>query len=324
MRYAMAAKTPGGSEVLTQIELGDITAGAGEVVIEHEAIGVNFLDIYIRGGAYPWPVENNLVLGSEGAGTVIEIGAGVTNFAVGDRVAYTQPNGAYATHRAISSDLVVKLPDDIGTDIAAAIMLKGLTNAYLFKNSYEVKAGDTILFHAAAGGVGLIAGQWLKSLGARVIGTAGGPEKCALALTHGYDYVIDYKSQDFEAEVMRITNDIGVDAAYDSVGKDTMAATIRCVRRHGTIVNFGQSSGKYDDFKIGDLTIGSLKLTRPTLFHFVNDPDWLPVASAQLFDLVSKGVLKININQRFALGDLVAAHEALTGRKTTGSTILIP
>ena len=204
MRYAIAAATPGGADVLTKIDLGDVTPAAGEIVIRHDAIGVNFIDVYIRSGAYPWPVDNNLILGSEGAGIVEAVGDGVTHLAVGDRVGYALPNGAYATHRAINANVVVKLPDAIDATTAAAIMLKGLTTAYLVKDSYEVKAGDTILFHAAAGGVGLIAGQWLKSLGATVIGTAGGAEKYALAAANGYDHVIDYTSQDFEAEVMRI------------------------------------------------------------------------------------------------------------------------
>ena len=322
MRYAIAAATPGGADVLTKIDLGDVTPAVGEVVIRHDAIGVNFIDVYIRSGAYPWPVDNNLILGSEGAGVVEAVGDGVTHLAVGDCVGYALPNGAYATHRAINANVVVKLPDAIDATTAAAIMLKGLTTAYLVKDSYEVKAGDTILFHAAAGGVGLIAGQWLKSLGATVIGTAGGAEKCALAAANGYDHVIDYTSQDFEAEVMRITDGAGVDAAYDSVGNDTMAKTLKCVKRHGTVVNFGQASGPYNDFKISDLAVGSLKLTRPTLFHFTADRAWLEAASARLFDVVANGTVKIAVNQTFPLADAASAHEALTSRATTGCTVL--
>lgn len=322
MGYAMAAKTKGGSDVIHRIEIGEITPAAGEVVIEHQAIGINFLDIYIRTGAYPWPVDQDLVLGSEGAGIVTAVGEGVSHVAVGDRVGYTLPNGAYATHRAINANMVVKLPDAISSEVAAAIMLKGLTVAYLLHDSYAVKAGDHVLFHAAAGGVGLLAGQWLKSLGATTIGTAGGPEKCALARDHGFDHVIDYKSEDVVARVKEITGDAGVDVAYDSVGKDTFAGTLASVKRHGTVVAFGQSSGPYADFKISDLGAGSLYLTRPTLFHFATNRPWLEPASEKLFALVADGTVKVNINQRFPLEQAAAAHDALAARKTTGCTIL--
>ena len=322
MGYAMAAATPGGTEVIRRIEIGEITPAAGEVVIAHEAIGVNFIDIYIRTGAYPWPVDKDLILGSEGAGTVTAVGAGVTHLAVGDRVGYTLPNGAYATQRAINANMVVKLPDAIAADIAAAIMLKGLTVAYLLTRSYQVKAGDTVLFHAAAGGVGLLAGQWMKALGATTIGTAGGAEKCALARANGYDHVIDYRSDDFEAEVMKITDGAGVNAVYDSVGRDTMAKSLACTRRHGTVVHFGQSSGPYDDFQIKELAAGSLYLTRPTLFHFATERDWLEAASADMFAKVADGTLKVSINKRAPLEDVAAVHEALASRQTTGCTVL--
>ena len=322
MGYAMAARAKGGPEVIRRIEIGEITPAAGEVVIEHQAIGINFLDIYIRTGAYPWPVESDLILGSEGAGTITAVGEGVSHVAVGDRVGYTLPNGAYATHRAINADMVVKLPDAIPSDVAASIMLKGLTVAYLVKDSYAVKAGDTVLFHAAAGGVGLLAGQWLKSLGATTIGTAGGAEKCALAAAHGYDHVIDYKSEDVAARVMEITGGAGADVAYDSVGKDTFAGTLASLKRHGTAVAFGQSSGPYSDFRISDLGKGSFYLTRPTLFHFATVRSWLEPASAALFARVMDGSLKVNINQRFPLDQAAAAHESLAARQTTGCTIL--
>ena len=322
MTYAMAAARPGGSGMIRRIEIDVPAAGAGEVVIAHEAIGINFIDIYIRTGAYPWPVEKNLILGSEGAGIITAVGEGVSHVAVGDRVGYTLPNGAYATHRAINADMVVKLPDAITSDVAAAIMLKGLTVAYLVQDSHAVQAGDTVLFHAAAGGVGLLAGQWLKSLGATAIGTAGGPDKCALAAAHGYDHVIDYKSEDVVTRVMEITGNAGVDVAYDSVGKDTFAGTLASVKRHGRIVAFGQSSGPYADFKIADLGAGSLHLTRPTLFHFATSRPWLEAASETLFGLVGDGTLKVNINQRFELAEAAAAHDALAARQTTGCTIL--
>ena len=322
MKYAMAAVRPGGSDMIRCIEIDAPAAGAGEVVIAHEAIGINFLDIYIRTGSYPWPVDKDLILGSEGAGIITAVGEGVSHVAVGDRVAYTLPNGAYATHRAINADMVVRLPDAITFDVAAAIMLKGLTVAYLVQDSHAVQAGDTVLFHAAAGGVGLLAGQWLKSLGATTIGTAGGPDKCALAAAHGYDHVIDYKCEDVVTRVMEITGDAGVDVAYDSVGKDTFAGTLASVKRHGCIVAFGQSSGPYVDFKIADLGVGSLHLTRPTLFHFATSRPWLEAATETLFGLVGDGALKVKINQRFALEEVAAAHDALAARQTTGCTIL--
>lgn len=324
MRYAMAATKPGGSEVIHKVTLGELSPGVGDVLVRHEAVGINFLDIYIRNGAYPWPVESDLILGSEGAGIIEAVGTHVQGLAVGDRVGYTLANGAYATHRVIDAGYVVKLPDTVASDIAASIMLKGLTVAYLIHDSYSVKAGDKVLFHAAAGGVGLIAGQWLKAIGAIIIGTAGGAEKCALAKANGYDHVIDYTSTDFETEVMRLTDGAGVDVAYDSVGNDTMGRTITSTKRHGTIIAFGQSSGPYADFKITDLAKGSYYLSRPTLFHFAADRAWLEMASAKLFEMVSNGKIKISINQRFPLEEVAKAHEALTGRLTTGCTILTP
>ena len=257
MRYAMAASKPGGSEVIKKIKIGEVAPGSGEVLIRHEAIGLNFLDIYIRNGLYPWPVERDHVLGSEGAGIVEEIGDNVADLAVGDRVGYTLANGAYATHRVIDAGFVVKLPTNVSSELAASIMLKGLTVAYLIHDSFKVEAGHTVLFHAAAGGVGSIAGQWLSAIGATVIGTAGGEKKCAVAKASGYDHVIDYKVSDFEAEVMRLTDGKGVDVTYDAVGNDTMARSLNSTRRHGTIIAFGQSSGPYLDFKITDLAKGS-------------------------------------------------------------------
>ena len=322
MRYAMAAAKPGGSDVIRKIELDAFSPSAEEVLIRHEAIGLNFLDIYIRNGAYPWPVEADLVLGSEGAGVIEAVGSDVDELAVGDRVGYTLANGAYATHRLINATHVVKLPDYVSSELAASIMLKGLTVAYLINDSFKVEAGHTVLFHAAAGGVGLIAGQWLNALGATVIGTAGGADKCALAKANGYQHVIDYKIADFEAEVMKLTDGNGVDVTYDSVGNDTMARSLTSTRRHGTIIAFGQSSGPYLDFKITDLAKGSYNLSRPTLFHFAGERNWLEANSAKLFTAVTDGTVNVSINQKFALEDVAKAHDALTGRATTGSTIL--
>ncbi len=322
MPFAMVARTKGGADVLVKTEIDMPPVGAGEVLVRHEAIGVNFIDIYIREGAYPWPVEENLVLGSEGCGIVEAVGDGVDWIEVGNRVAYALPNGAYATHRTIAATMVVKVPDAITSDVAAATMLKGLTVAYLVNRSFKVRAGDNVLFHAAAGGVGLLAGQWLKSLGATVIGTAGGAEKCALAAANGYDHVINYKTQDFASEVDRITNGIGVDVVYDSVGNDTMAKSLSAARRHGTVVNFGQSSGPYDDFQIKDLAVGSLYLTRPTLFHFTAERAWLEAASADMFARIANGSLSVVINQYVPLFEVAHAHRALAGRQTTGCTVL--
>ena len=230
--------------------------------------------------------------------------------------------GTYAEASNANAMRVSKLPDNISDEVAAAMMLKGMTAQFLLRSCYKVKEGETILFHAAAGGVGLIAGQWLNALGATVIGTAGGADKCALAKVNGYHHVIDYKSADFEAEVMKLTDGKGVDVTYDSVGNDTMARSLTSTRRHGTIIAFGQSSGPYLDFKITDLAKGSYKLSRPTLFHFAGERDWLEANAAKLFAAVTDGTVNISINQKFALEDVAKAHDALTGRATTGSTIL--
>ena len=320
MRYAMAALSPVVRKLSERLILATLP-GVGEVLIRHEAIGINFLDIYIRNGLYPWPVDTNHVLGSEGAGIIEAIGAGVSGLAVGDRVGYTLANGAYATHRVIDAGYVVKLPDNISSDLAASIMLKGLTVAYLIHDSFKIEAGHTVLFHAVVGGVGLIVGQWLNALGATVIGTAGGPTNVR-RWANGYHHVIDYQSSDFEAEVMKLTNGKGVDVTYDSVGNDTMARSLTSTRRHGTIIAFGQSSGPYLDFKITDLAKGSYKLSRPTLFHFAGERDWLEANAAKLFAVVTNGTVNISINQKFALDEVAKAHDALTGRATTGCTIL--
>ena len=324
MPIAIVAGKAGSPDVLRQIDLPAPAPATGEVLVKHTAIGVNFIDTYFRSGLYPWPVEKDLVLGSEAAGVVMELGQGVKGFNIGDRVAYTIPNGAYVTERAIEAKHLVKLPDCVADDVAAASMLKGLTAHYLLHRSYVPQKGETVLFHAAAGGVGLIAGQWLAAKGVTVIGTAGGPEKCALAAKHGYSHMIDYTSEDFEARVKKITNGAGVDAVYDSIGKDTIAGSMNCLKTFGTLVNFGQSSGPYLDFKLSDLAAGSFTVTRPILFHFTADRTYLESASAELFEMIGNGTLKVNINQRYDLTNAADAHRALEGRKTTGSTVLIP
>ena len=321
---ATAAAKPGGPEVLHSINRPMPQPATGEVLIQHTAIGVNFLDIYFRTGLYPWPVENDLVLGSEGAGIVVETGADVTGFNAGDRVAYTVMNGAYASHRIIDANQLVKLPDEIADDVAAAAMLKGLTAHYLLHRSFPVQKGQTVLFHAAAGGVGLIAGQWLAAKGVRAIGTAGGPEKCKLAAANGFAEVIDYKSEDFVEGVKELTGGKGVEAVYDSVGKDTISGSLQCLKTFGTLVNFGQSSGPATEFQLSDLATGSFFATRPILFHFTAEPGYLPAASKELFTMIKNGALKINVNQRYDLANAADAHRALEARKTTGSTVLIP
>ncbi len=324
MPIAIAARTAGGPEVLHQIDLPTPTPSAGEVLVRHSAIGVNFIDTYFRSGLYPWPVDTDLVLGSEAAGVVAALGEDVTGFALGDRVAYTIPNGAYVSERVIDAKHLVKLPDGVSDEVAAASMLKGLTAHYLLHRSFKVQKGQTVLFHAAAGGVGLIAGQWLAAKGVTVIGTAGGPEKCALAAKHGYAQMIDYKSEDFVERVAEITSGTGVDAVYDSIGKDTIAGSLSCLKTFGTLVNFGQSSGPALDFKLSDLAAGSFTVTRPVLFHFTADRSYLETASAALFEMVENGTLKINVNQRYDLANAADAHRALEARQTTGSTVLIP
>ncbi|OOY30694.1 quinone oxidoreductase [Thioclava sp. F36-6] len=323
MTYAMAISRPGGRDQFHKIEIEVPKPGPGEVTLRHTAIGLNFIDVYFRTGLYPWPVESDLITGGEAAGVIEAVGDGV-DLQVGQRVAYTQPNGAYASHRVMAAKNVVPIPDDISDEVAAAVMLKGLTVHYLIHHSYPVKSGDTVLFHAAAGGVGSIAGQWLKAKGVRAIGTAGGPEKCARALEHGYDAVIDYRSEDFGAEVKRLTDGAGVAAVYDSVGADTVMTSLDVLKRFGTLVCFGQSSGPADQFKIGDLARNSLFLTRPTLFQHTDQPGWLRNSAAELFEMIGKGEIKIDVPQTFSLEDVAAAHEALEGRKTVGSTVLTP
>ena len=321
--YSIVADAPGDPFVLHKVALKPPAPAEGDVLIRHTAIGVNYIDTYFRSGLYPWPQPSGFVLGSEAAGVIEQIGPGVTGFREGERVAYTLPNGAYATHRVIAARHVVSLPDAIPDDVAAAVMLKGLTVRYLLKDSFKIGPGHTVLFHAAAGGVGLIAGQWLRALGIGAIGTAGGADKCALALVNGFAEVIDYRNEDFVAAVKAKHPD-GVDVVYDSVGRDTIQKSLKCLKLHGTLVNFGQSSGPALDFKLSDLAAGSFYATRPVLFHFTSQRSWLETAARELFDAIADGTLNIAIHQRFSLKDAADAHRALESRGTTGSTVLIP
>ena len=320
--YSIVATQPGDISVLQKKEFEISEILPNQVLIKNHSIGVNFIDIYFRKGLYPWPQENNLVLGSEGAGIIEAVGSDVVNLRVGDRVAYAQANNAYATHRILDAKLVVRIPDAISFDQAAAAMLKGLTVRYLLKDSFEVKSHHTVLFHAAAGGVGLIAGQWMQVLGAKTIGTAGSDEKCKLARDHGYGETINYSNEDFLKRTQEISNQSGVDVVYDSVGKDTMFNSFKALKRHGTVVSFGQSSGAYTNLQMTDLAFGSYHLTRPTLFHFYANRNWLENASAELFVLIINEKVKLDQVTKYPLENVAQAHTDIENRKTTGSVIL--
>ncbi len=322
--YAIVACEPGGPDVLERRIVTPASPDAGEVLVRHLAIGLNFIDVYHRSGLYPWAEPRDLIPGSEAAGVVEARGPGVEGLAEGDRVAYAHPLGAYASARVIAADRLLPLPDGISTEAAAGVLLKGLTAHYLVHDSYAVRADDTVLVHAAAGGVGLLLGQWLKAKGARAIGTAGGAEKVSLALENGYDAVVDYRAGDFVPRVMELTDGAGVHAVYDSVGADTWRGSLSCLQPHGSFVNFGQSSGPITGFTLGDLAKGSLHATRPALFHFIAGPAELQRRSAALFAALSDGTLTSEVHNRFPLAEAAAAHDALEGRRTTGNTILVP
>jgi NADPH:quinone reductase len=322
MAHAIRIHKTGGPEVLTweEVEIGK--PGPGEARIRQTAVGLNFIDTYNRGGIYPVPMPT--VLGNEAAGIIEELGPGVTDLKVGDRVAYgNAPIGSYTEARLIPAGRLVKLPDGVSDRQAAAIMLKGLTAWYLLRQTYRVKPGETILFHAAAGGVGSLATQWATHLGATVIATAS-TSKVALAKSHGAAHVIDYTKEDFLKRVLEITGGKKLPVVYDSVGKDTFNQSLDCLAPLGLLVSFGQSSGLIPPFSINILTgKGSLYVTRPTLAHYVPTTEKLRGAAKEMFDLVAAGVLKIDIGQTFPLKDAAEAHRALEGRKTTGSTVLV-
>lgn len=325
MAKAMRIHECGGTDkmVFEDVEIG--RPAAGEARIRHTAIGLNFIDVYFRTGLYPSPTGMPLTLGNEAAGVVEELGEGVDWLKIGDRVAYNGPIGSYATERLIPADRLVRIPDGVSDEQAAAMMLKGMTAEYLVRRTYPVKKGDIVLNHAAAGGVGLILGQWASHLGATVIGTAGSPEKVELARAHGYDQVIDYSKADFVAEVERITGGRKCDVVYDAVGKDTFPASLDCLRPRGMFVSFGNASGPVPPFPMTLLSQkGSLYATRPTLFSYVATRAELEESANALFDVVARGIVKIRINQRYPLADAARAHDDLEGRKTTGATVLIP
>ena len=324
MNHAIQFTHVGNRDVLQWQPLSLPETAPYEVRLRHTAIGVNYIDTYHRSGLYPLPLPSGL--GVEAAGVVEAVGEGVTDLQVGDRVAYAGGTpGAYAEYRTMPAARLVKLPDDIRDETAAAMMLKGLTAEYLLRRTYTVQPGDTILIHAAAGGVGLIACQWVKALGATVIGTVSTAAKAELAAQHGCDYPLIVPAEDFVARVKAITQGRGVPVVYDGVGQSTFAGSLDCLTPRGLLVAFGNASGPIPP--IDPLLLsnkGSLFFTRPTLGHYIASREELLAASQALFDVVRSGAVRIEINQRFALADAAAAHQALEARQTTGSTILLP
>lgn len=325
MPKAIRVHTPGGPEAM-QYESIEVSApGPGQARIRHTAIGVNFVDTYFRSALYPWPGDGPLIPGAEGAGEVLAVGPDVDFLQPGDRVAYTTPTGAYAEERLIDATRLVRIPDGVTDEVAAAVMLKGLTVYYLLHRTFSVKKGQTVLFHAAAGGVGTLAGQWGAHLGATMIGTAGSPEKVQIALENGYDHVINYREENFVERVREITGGQGVEVVYDSVGRDTYPTSLDCLKRLGMWVCFGQSSGVIQNFELSHLAQkGSLFATRPSLFNYIATRKELEADSAALFAALKQDVLNVKINQRYPLKEAAEVHRLLENRKTTGSTVLIP
>ncbi|TBW37971.1 quinone oxidoreductase [Siculibacillus lacustris] len=325
MIHAVRVHETGGPERLIYEEVAIGAPGPGEARVRHRAIGVNFIDVYFRTGLYPSPTGLPFVPGNEGAGEVVAVGDGVTSVAPGDRVAYVGPIGSYADERLVPADRLVKIPDGISDEIAAAAMLKGMTVQYLLNRTYKVGPGTTVLFHAAAGGVGQIAGQWAKHLGATVIGTAGGPEKVALALTRGYDHVIDYRAVDFVPAVKELTGGRGVDVVYDSIGRDTFPKSLDCLRPLGTWVSFGNASGPVPAFELTELAKrGSLFATRASLFTHIAARADLEAIAADLFSVIAGGAVEIPLMKAWKLSEAADAHRTLEARLTTGSMILLP
>ena len=324
MPKAIRIHQQGGPEVLKweDVQAGD--PGPGEARVRHKACGLNFLDVYQRSGLYKIALPSGM--GNEAAGVVEAVGSGVSHVKAGDRIAYSGgAPGAYSEVRVMSAERLLVLPDSISFDTGAAMMLKGMTAQYLLRQTYKVRSGETVLFHAAAGGVGLIACQWLKALGATVIGTAGSDEKCALARTHGADHCINYRKENFVERVKALTGGKGVPVVYDSVGKDTFMSSLDCLQPRGMMVSFGNASGAVGPFELGVLQQkGSLYLTRPTLVTYTGRRDDLVSTARDLFDVVSSGKVKIEINHRYALKDAAQAQRDLEARKTTGSSVLIP
>ena len=325
MPKAIRIHQTGGPDAMQweDVEVG--APGPGEIRIRHEAVGLNYIDVYFRTGLYPAP-SLPFSPGMEGAGIVDAVGEGVDSLSVGDRIAYAAPPvGAYAEERLMPAEKVVKVPPGIDSTQAAAMMLQGMTVEYLLRRTYPVKSGDTILFHAAAGGVGLIACQWAKHLGATVIGTVGNDEKAELARAHGCDHPIVYTRENFPERVRELTDGAGVPVVYDAVGRDTFEGSLDCLCPRGMLVSFGQSSGKIDPFDVGILSAkGSLYITRPTLMTYTASRPDLEDSAQALFQVVDCGAVHITVNQTFGLAEAAAAHRALESRQTTGSTVFIP
>jgi NADPH2:quinone reductase len=319
---AIRISRTGGPEVLEYVDIDLPPPGLGEARVTHTAVGVNFIDTYHRSGLYKLPLPAGL--GSEAAGVVEALGEGVTGVKVGDRVAYVGGN-AYAEANNAPASRLVKIPDGVSDEAAAAALLKGMTAQYLLKRTHPVKPGETIVFHSAAGGVGLIAGQWARHLGATVIGTVGHDDKVELARANGYDHVLNAHSDDWAKKVRALTGGVGVPVVYDSVGKDTFAGSVDCLAVRGLMVSFGNSSGPVPAVEPGLLMAkGSLYLTRPTLASYTRTPQELRETADDLFAVIASGAVKITINQRFPLAEARKAHEALHSGKTTGATVLIP
>jgi len=321
MTHAIRMHAQGGPEVLVWEEVELAKPGAGEALLKHHAVGLNYIDVYQRSGTYPVPCP--ATLGLEAAGVVEALGEGVSHLKVGDRVAYAGgPLGAYSERRVIPADRLVKLPDTLSFEQGAAMMLQGMTAQYLLKRTYPVKAGDTILVHAAAGGVGLILCQWAKALGVHVIGTVGSDEKAALAKAHGCTHPIVYTRENFQERVMEITQGQKVPVVYDSIGRDTFMQSLESLAPLGTMVLYGAASGPVPPFDLGLLAkMGSLFITRPTLFTYTAQREDLERISSDLFDVVTSGQVKLFINQHYPLSEAAQAHRDLEARKTTGSTV---
>ncbi len=323
MVHAIRVHQTGGPEVLTWESVDVGAPGPGQVRLKQHAVGVNYIDTYQRSGLYKLPLP--LIPGNEGAGEVVAVGPGVTELKVGDRGAYAGAVGGYAEERTMPADRLVKLPDAIDYKTGAAMMLQGMTVRYLLRQTYKVGPGTTMLLQAAAGGIGLIAAQWAKHLGATIVGTAGSDEKCKLAKEAGCTHVINYKTEDFVKRTKELTNGQGVDVVYDGVGKDTYPASLDCLKPLGLFVSFGNASGAVQNFDLLALmNKGSLYATRPTLQTYVAKREDLLANANELFDVVSKGIVKINVNHTYPLKDATQAHRDLEGRKTTGSIVLLP
>lgn len=324
MVKAIQCFSNGGPEVMQYVDVEIGAPGAGEALVRHHAIGLNYIDVYFRTGLYPQPLPSGL--GMEGAGVVEAVGPDVKHVKPGDRVAYAaRPPGAYTEARVMPAAGLVKLPDSISFDTAAAMMLQGLTVQYLFNRTFPLKGGETILFHAAAGGVGLIACQWARALGVNMIGTVGSDEKGELAKAHGCTHVINYNKENFVERVKELTAGKGVPVVYDSIGNDTFLQSLDCLAPLGMMVSYGSASGPVPPFTLNELASrGSLFLTRPSLFNYAANRTDLEAMAADLFNMVETGKVKIDINQRYALKDVQQAHTDLESRKTTGSTILLP